>query len=258
MDITKIDLEKPAFGEGSQKLEEPTPEETPAEDSQPKEEKEEEPKPSVEEQKVPYSRFRNVNQAKIEAERRAEETERLAEDLQARLDAIKPAETEEPPDYWKELYGDSDASKKAWKTQQRMNEDIRRDARRDALEAVKAERTEEVTRVSENLNTLDEHLEEVAAVAGRDLTDQEQSSVLDIIDEFTPKDEEGNYMGAILSPDKAWEIYNLKNEVAKLPKKEARNAVASLSGSQTQGEPGEGEKDKNFNPFDWNAWKKKV
>ncbi len=49
------------------------------------------------------------------------------------------------------------------------------------------------------------------------------------------------------------EIYELKNEAKKAPKKQSRDNVAALSSSQTQGEPTiEAEKDKNFNPS-WGA-----
>lgn len=264
MDATRIDLNAPAFGLGAQKPEDleikteeaavqPSVEEPTVEVR----EEEEVAETSEEETKVPYSRFKKYHNLAAEKEKEAEYWRGIAE-------GIKPAATVElsndVPSYWLELYGDSDASKNAWKFQQEQNERLKAEAKDEAIQAVRAAQSEEVVRTAENEDALDEHLEDVSVIAGRNLTEKEQSEILDIVDDYTPKDAEGNYVGAIIAPDKAWEIYELKQQALNGPKKKSRDVVASLTGSQSQGQP-EGDKqeqDKNWNPFDWNSWQKRL
>ena len=77
MDKNKIDLSKPAFGAGSQTLEElkatVTPDTSVEEKPIIKDEVEEEKvEPSVEENKVSYSRFKTIHTRALEAEAEAE------------------------------------------------------------------------------------------------------------------------------------------------------------------------------------------
>ncbi len=262
MDMTKFDPNAPAFGEKAQKVEDlETPkEETKTEETSveaPKEEVKEEVKEEeksedlVEEQKVPYSRFKKFHESSKEFEREAEFWKAEAERL--KLQRAEVEDTNELPDYWKELYGDTDASKRAWSVEQQRQERIFKEAEERSIKAVESRRLQEDERLDENLGELDNRLDRLSQSVGRDLTEKEQSSILDIIDEFTPKDEDDNYQGAILSEEKAWEIYQMRQKASEAPKKLSRDNVASLSGSQTQGETSVGgDKDKDFNPS-WGA-----
>jgi hypothetical protein len=256
MELTKEQLEGPAFPTETSVFEgakvEPT---EPAAVEEVKEVKEEVPEEaSAEESKVPYSRFKKFHD---EALRLRQETE----EWRAKAEAIKPEEkpVSNVPEFWKELYGDSEASQRAWTIQSKQNEELISKARTEAIEAVRNERVQEAQRTEKNLETLDDHLEQVSAVAGRDLTEKEESTVLDIIDDYTPKDADGNYAGPMLSPDKAWEIYELKQQALKAPKVQARDAVASLSNAQSNGDPNvQTEKNKSFNPLDWGSYKNRL
>lgn len=260
--VEKIDLNAPAFGAGAQKIEE-TPvvsEETP--EVKAKEEIAETPE---EESKVPYSRFKKFHdEARLVPKYRqeADQYKREAEEWRAKAEAIKSSEnvpTSELPEFWKKLYGDSDASLEAWKIQSEQNDALLSKAREEALNAVHNERMEEVKRTEENVEKIDSNFEKLSAFVGRDLTEKEQSAILDIVDEFTSKDEDGNYLGEILPFEKGWEIYELKTQASKAPRSQSRDNVASLSGSPSQGEPSAiAEKNKNFNPFDWDSYKKRI
>lgn len=250
MDI-KYDLNAPAFGDGAQKIEETTSE---AEAQPVVGDQKETIEASEEESKVPYSRFKKFHDEAKSAREEADYWRQKAEAIKP-----EPVSTEsELPDFWKELYGDSDASQKAWKIQSRANEELREQAKQEALEAVRNERYEEAERTEQNVEILDAGFEDLSALVGRDLTDKEQSALLDIVDNYTPKDRDGNYSGQILPFEKAWEIYELKQGASKAPQIKARNQIAGLSGSQTQGETNISEKDKNFNPFDWNAYQRRI
>lgn len=255
MDKTKINLDAPAFGEGSQteaELETKEVEKTDDADAKPVEEETPTEEADAEPDRVKYSRFKNVLNRAKEAEEEAAHWRRIAE-------SSRPEEKEdsEIPSHWVKLYGDSPEAAEAWKIQKEANEDLKREARDEAVRAVREERSEENTRTKENVKEIDERIDDLSEAIGRDLTDKEQSSLLDIVDEYTPKDEDGNYL-AMIPFEKAWEIYELKTQANKSLKNKSRDAVASLSGSRSEGDSTVSEKDKQFNPLDWNAWKSRI
>lgn len=263
MDKNKIDLNAPAFGPGSQSLEDlmnnRTPEETSVETQQENKVEEENVEPSVEENKVSYSRFKTVHQRAIEAEAEAERWRLKAEQIEQNRSKTVEEPSGDMPDYWKELYGDSEASEKAWKIQQRREEEIERRAYEAGQRGAQELRQIEKARIEENVSVIDQNLEALSALVGRDLTEKEQSALLDIVDNYTAKDDDGNYLGAIMPFEKAWEIYELKQGSNKSQQRSARDSVASLSGINTQGETSvQAEKDKNFNPLDWNSYKRRI
>lgn len=241
--MKKFDLNAPAFGSGAEKVSETEVEETKVEEEVKTEE------PLEEGSKVPYSRFKKFHDEAKKAREEAEYWRQQAESVKN-----EPAEyAEDLPSQWVKLYGDDEKSKEAWKVQQDLNRQIREEAIREAREAVRNERLEEIQRTEENVEVLDSNFESLAELVGRDLSEAEQSAVLDIVDKYTPKDREGNYAGEIMSFEDAWEIYELKTQSAKKGKIEARDNVASLSGNRTQGETlSQEERDKNFNPS-WGA-----
>jgi len=248
-----FDPNAPAFGTGAQVISEAEPTEeaevTPvaAEEAEP----EEVVTPSEEESKVPYSRFKKFHDEAKEYQAQAEFWRQQAESLKSQP---SPQVTENPevPDYWVQLYGDSPESLKAWKIQEQQNEKIKEEARQEALKAIEERSYQEETRTKENLNVIVSNLEALSDYVGRQLTEKEQSAVLDIVDEYTPQDEHGNYLGATIPFEKAWEIYELKNQATKSPKTQARNQVANLTGSNSQGPVGDSERNDNFDPS-WGA-----
>lgn len=211
--------------------------------------------------KVPYSRFKKFHDAAADAKAEAEYWRGKAEALETKVVPI--TDTIDVPDYWKKMYGDEKSDnwtlvQEAWKVQQQANNAMFEQARKEALDAVRNERGQEEEALKDNMQTIDQNLEQLTDTLGRDLTEKEQSAVLDIVDEYTPKDDDGNYLGAVIPFDKAWEIYELKNTAAKAPKAQARDQVASLTGTASQGDTSITEKDANFNPLDWNAWRKRI
>jgi hypothetical protein len=216
----------------------------------------------VAENHLTYSRFKNVHSRATEAEREAANARREADEWRQRYESYTPPQQQtsksDVPQYWVKLYGDSPESLEGWNIQSQANEELKAEAKREALESFRNERYEEAERIDYNMDTIDENLDRLSAYVGRDLTDREQSTILDIVDEYTPQDAHGNYLGAVLPFEKAWEIYELKNTASKAPARQARDSVASLSSQNTQGETDITDKDKNWNPLDWGAYKRRI
>jgi hypothetical protein len=258
--MDKIDLSKPAFGAGAQVIE---PEESQASESQPKDENESqvvEPVKSSDEeddQKVPYSRFKKFHDL---ASEREHENELLKVELETLRSVHREPIDDKLPEWWVKLYGDSDASKEAWGIQSEQNEQFRSQVKEEAISSIREEQQKEAVRVSENINTIDQSIDALETDLGRTLTEKEQTGLLDIVDDYTPKDEDGNYLGAPIAFDKAWEILQLKSKVAIEPTQKAKANVASIISSQNSGEPTaeQVEQNKNFNPLDWGAYKKRI
>lgn len=259
IDKTKIDLNAPAFGPGSQTLDALKPEPSVEEKPEIKEEVAEEVEPSVEETKVPYSRFKNIHTRALEAEAEAEKWRKRAEEIEQSRFARREEETTDMPSYWLELYGDSEASQKAWQIQQRREQEIEQRAYEAGQRGAQELETRQKEQLNSNVAKIDENFEELSAFVGRDLTAKEQSAILDIVDDYTAKDADGNYQGAVMPFEKAWEIYELKQNSAKQSQRKDRDQVAALSGTSSQGstETTE-EKNKSWNPLARGTWRSRL
>lgn len=264
MDRKNIDLNAPAFGSKAQQIDTSdeiiTPAVAPVAAGQEGDASDEE------EKKVPYSRFKKFHDAAKEAQEDAEkwraEAERLRTERFERQDqqVNNGNSNTQTPQWWIDLYGNEPEKHRAYQIWEEHQPKYDPDAiRREAIEAVRQEQRSGEERVERNLDSIDDHLEEASAYAGHTLSSQEESDILDIIDEYTPKDRNGNYAGELLEPEKAWEIYELKQQAAGAPRKQSRDAVADLTGSRSNGETtvtSQGEQDKNFVP-NWGNWRKR-
>lgn len=261
MDKTKFDPNAPAFGSGAQKLEDlindaskqASVEEKPEQQEEVVEEVE-----SEEETKVPYSRFKKFHEEARIARQEAEEWRAKAEALehQPRYDR---EEESEMPAYWVKLYGDSEASKEAWQVQERREQEIERRAYEAGQRGAEELEIKQQQRIESNVATIDDSFEDLSDYIGRELTAKEQSAILDIVDDFTPKDSYGRYAGPLIPFEKAWEMYELKQGSAKVSQRKDRDSVASLSGASSEGNTEVNqESDKNWNPLARGTWRKRL
>lgn len=212
--------------------------------------------------RVPYSRFQKLLERDREREREAAELrERLAEmeeTLQSSRASTLNTSGDDVPDEWIQLLGDTPEAKKVWslfsKTRPSLSAE---EIRQEAIRAYQEQQEIEGQQFKQNLNTIDSQLEDLEVVVGRPLTEEEQAAVLDIADDYTPKDADGNYIAPLFSLDRAWEVYELKNQATQASSKKSRDRVASLTGSQSRGQPApiDVEKDKSFDPRNMDAWR---
>lgn len=75
---------------------------------------------------------------------------------------------------------------------------------------------DEAYSIVKNIAEIDRNLDALAKHIGRTLTEKEQEAVLDIVDEFMPKSEDGSYYWPLISFEKAWEVYELRNKFEKI------------------------------------------
>jgi hypothetical protein len=230
--MEKIDLNAPAFGEKAVKLDEVT-SAIPAEASQAEE------GTSQEEQRVPYSRFETVRERAEQAERDAQEARERVMELESR-----PTRTYDQSPYEDaiksriiKLYGDNDTSKEIIEIELNRQREIEEQAEQAALRAVRAERENEVSAIRQNEGIIDSRLESLSDYLGRDLTAKEEDALLDVVDEFTPKNSDGTYAGETISFDKAWEILETRGQVKATQTSRSREVPTFLSGNRTEGEP---------------------
>lgn len=239
----------------SQQISEPaeeTPEETPAEE--PKEEgeatveaekpegeaedktedKPEEPAEEKDPPRVPFSRFETVNEERIALKERV----RLFEEAQER-ERLEKAAAKGPeglPEYWVKLYGDSDASKEAYALRQQELADMRETLHADVRKGIQKEQAEAEQRTEETVEDWSTKIDDFAAQSKRKFSDADTDAILDVMDELTPKDAEGNY---IVEPidylGRAVELYDLRTEKALASKKTAKQTATKLVSAKSEG-----------------------
>lgn len=223
-------------------------EETPKpEEGEPKEENIEK---VEEEARVPYKRLQVFREREREARREAAEYRERLEALEA--ERSRPSSPTEIPKEWFELTGgDTPEARKAYEILRNQFSPVSRDdIREEAARAYEEASRRENARMEANVQTLDEQLEDLSDVVGRELSEDEQGEILEIMDEYTAKDDDGKYLGPVFPADKAWEIREMMQKTSQAPRKQRRNEIASLTSSPSRGEPSpvDVERDKQFNP----------
>lgn len=206
-------------------------------------------KETDEEQRVPYSRFKKKTD---EAATYAARVKALEEQLAQRQESkIEPKDSDDVPEEWKELYGDSELSKKAWSVQQRREAKLREEAVKAALELVRKEQLEVAKAEEQKEKALDEYLSSLKDGFGQQMSQAAEEELLAIVDEFSPTGSDGKYI-SLITPEKAIEIYNLRHAQKNAKTKAAREKVADLTSGKSQGEA-----DRAAAPYkpSWDAWR---
>jgi hypothetical protein len=204
-------------------------------------------------QKVPYSRFK----AKVDRVKEAEaQIQFLEEELEKSRNSRQESEKEEitPDDAWIKLYGDSDAAKEAYKIQLQRDAAIEERAIEKAIDRISRRESEEIERLSENESIIDENLNKLQEKLGKKLTSKQEEEILSIVDELSPVGEDGKYLGMI-SFDKAYEIYSLKNSSKNAPTNRARQDIAELTSGNSEGEI---DSTVHANKKGWDSWREAI
>lgn len=224
------------------------------------EEKKEAEKPEEEEQRVPYSRFSKVRERAEQAEYDAEQARAKLHEVMTRKDSERDSmpSDEYEEQYKKEivrLYGDTDVAKEIIDINLKHQRSMEQRAEQRALEAIERRETEGARALVQNEGIIDSRLDDLSDRLGRGLSDREEAALLDIVDEYTPTGDDGKYAGDILSFEKAWEIYELRNNQGVQATKRARSAATQASGNRSSGESTASaeERNKDWNPLNWKS-----
>lgn len=209
---------------------------------------------SQEENKVPYSRFKKKVDEVNEYSNKIAYLEGQLEALKSRPQESTSHEDVDVPAEWKELYGDSEVSKRAFKIQLEREAQIRESAVEQAIETLTRRQQEEISSQSHNEEIIDNSLEQLQESIGKKLTEKQEEDILTIVDEFSPVGEDGKYI-SLFPFDKAYEIYTLRNAQKGQATKQARQSVADLTGNTS-----EGEVDSTVTPFrrGWDNWREEL
>lgn len=152
----------------------------------------------------------NTLEREIESLRSQVETASTYQQRVAALEAqltLSHRDEDSLPDWWVEAYGDTEVSKKGYAHQQRIfREELAREfERREAeREAELAEREKRVSAIEQSFDVQMDALEESI---GRELTKNQKAELLDIVGEYSPTDDEGNYL-AYMPVEKAYELWS--------------------------------------------------
>lgn len=206
------------------------------------------------EKKVPYSRFKKVLDERNETQSTIQLLEeRLADLEKSRTETTDNADVEVPAE-WKELYGDSDVSKRAYLVQLKREEQIQERAVQTAIERLKNEQNENAKRLVENESIIDDNLANLSETLGRKLTTKQEEDILSIVDEFSPVGEDGKYI-SLFPFDKAYEIYTLRTGVKTQAVKQQRTAISDLSNDTSEGDTTD-----SSSSFQrgWDTWRKEL
>lgn len=214
---------------------------------------------SEEESKVPYSRFKKFHDQAKESAEEADYWKREAERLQQehatpryQIPNAQASTSYEGADWerFKSLYAGADENlvKEAYKLETERIAGVEERAVQRALERVEGRERAVEEAQQENLNVINEGLETASDILGRQLTADEELALLDIQDDYSPKDRSGK-IEALLPMEKALEIYQMQTRSN--PRREARNQIAALSTPTTTGDTSTETKDTNWKPGSW-------
>ena len=208
-------------------------------------------KTEPDEEKVPKSRFLTMHQRAVEAEKALRQFEAERESRPEPVYEVD--DDEELKKFYTTTFGETELADKLYQNEIKRLQTIEERASERAYERMSAREQEDLQLIDRRVESMDSAFEELGIVEGKDFTDDEQVAMLDIVEKYSPKDKNGKIPEEYLLPlDQAYEIYQLQQEQAK-PNRSARNAVAALSGSRSEGAPGT-TSDADWNPRDQRRW----
>lgn len=199
--------------------------------------------------RIPRSRLKTLTSKVSELEARLAESqtyqERVAA-LEAQINSNRAHE--ELPDWWKQDYGEGDEQAKAYKAFKRgLQEELKQQMEVQYAEQARAEAARQ-ERVRSTEQSFDEQMEELEDTLGRNLTDNQKSELLEIVEEYSPQ-EDGSYT-AYMPISKAYKLWQ-NNQSTNVAKKE----MASIAGIQSSGNSSQ--QSQSSAPPQWGDWRKR-
>lgn len=188
----------------------------------------------VEEDKVPKSRFLTMHQRAVEAEKAVRQFE--AERANTPEPVAPIADDADLRNFYIETFGETEIAEKLYQNELARLTSIEEKAAERAFQRFSQMGEEQEKIINDRVASFDRAFEELGVVEGKDFSDDEQVAMLDIVEEYSPKDAQGKLIADFLLPlDRAYEIYKLKSAPIVEAKRTERNKVASLTGARSEG-----------------------
>ncbi len=166
----------------------------------------------------------------------------------------EPIKSQDVPKWWSDLYGSQEKSKQGYEVWEAAQQDRDQGLIDKALKTIQARESQDSIAVKKEEENIDAEFDSFEEDSGKELTAKERIDVLNIIDEFTPKDDDGNYLGATIPVEKAYEILELKRSVPSATTQQ-RKQLAGITGG---GGSGKSQSTQQFRPGDWGGWRRVV
>ena len=181
----------------------------------------------ADEARIPYSRFESVHERAV----RAEAELQLLKQQQAEANQSYE-DTDDLPSSWVDLYGDSEESRLAYRKAQELDKQ-----RADKiLEQVKNNLESEKKQANSRVEQLNQRFDQAEQKLGKNFSEEELLGIMGIMEEFTPQDEQGNFLSELIDPVKAYEIYEMRNKNTGNGRSQARKQVLkTINGGNSSG-----------------------
>ena len=152
------------------------------------------------------------------------------------------------------MYGSEEKSKQGYEVWAAAQQDREQELIDKALKTIQARETQDSVAVKKEEENIDVEFDSFEEDSNISLTAKDKVELLNIVDEFTPKDDEGNYLGATIPLEKAYEILELKRSVPSAQTQQ-RKQLAGITGG---GRSGQQKSTNQFRPGDWGGWRRVV
>lgn len=162
------------------------------------------------------------------AKARAEAAERLLE--QSMRGRTEPA-SDDKFNRWKKVLGDTPVTKEFYDLLNGEMSAYEQRAAEKAIETFRETQQAAAERTKAAESAIDADMDELQDSLGRDLTDDEATEILNVADEMTPKDAEGNYKRPLVPLTAAYEVYMARQKIDTGARREARNRANQAIGS---------------------------
>jgi hypothetical protein len=209
------------------------------------------------EDRVPVSRFRKTREELISAREQLASFNTLQQELAEIKNELRSSRsqsaTSATKDAWVKLYGDSSESIEAYDLQQSylasVRDDLKNEMREESLKEQQY-RTDTQEAVS---NQFDDQRELLEESLGKALKDDDAASLLEIVEEFSPQNDDGTYNPeSLMSLEKAYDIFQMRRNAPR-GNRASKDELSRIASASSEGST---QTTSSERP-DWNDWTKR-
>jgi hypothetical protein len=198
------------------------------------------------------------------------ERQREFDSLKKELDELKPLKSDfeqirsampkpapEMPDWWKESFGDDDASRAAFQKQVEHEQKLYSDWENRVIEKLRSEQTQKAEQEKAEVEKWQGYIDAECAKLVEEGKVFDRNELLKVVDEFS-KDQEGNYTGVVFPFAKAYEILQFRKTVPSATTTARQTAARhSVTGTRSGATPrSQARTIEEIRNRGWGAWRR--